>query len=113
MNDVQKYWRDKVSSLLQWGAGIFILLVGWGVQQHERFAYRGTPNQKLAAFTLLAASIVYAPLLPLAIRHIYRKFLGTSEVDDTVLPFSFALLCAVVLSSLTVMVAILLSMDNE
>jgi len=109
MNEIQKYWRDRVNNLLQWGAAIFILLVGWGVTRHETFAFGGNRNQRLASYSLLAASIVYTPLLPLAIRYIYRRFLNDG-IDETVLSYRFAMTCAIILSALTLIVAVLISM---
>ena len=109
MNEAQKYWRDKVTNVLQWGAAVFILFAGWAVDHHERFGlWSKQRDEILAAIGLLSVTTFYAPLLPLAVRYIYKKFL-TPIPDETVLPQGFALTCAFVLSVLTWVVAFLMS----
>jgi hypothetical protein len=112
VNEVKRYWRDKVVSLLQWGAGLSVLLAGWAIQSQEKFKLVGAswPEQKdeiLAAVGLLSVSVLYAPLLPLAIWYIYKNFLD-KETDETVLPYPFAMLCAVVLPLIELVIAILM-----
>ena len=126
MDEAKKYWRDKVTNLLQAGAAVFILLVGWAIQNHSRFALlhggqfifspptKDARNEVYAAVGLISLSVVYAPLLPLATHTIYKKFLNadkdSTDIDSTVLPYSFAMTCALVLSVLTLAFSILITL---
>ncbi len=111
MNEVKKYWRDKITSLLQWGSALCVLLSGWAIQSQEKFKLMGSwPAQKneiLAAIGLLAVSILLAPLLPLAVWYIYKHFLST-DIDETVLPYRFAMTFAIVLPLLALIIAVLI-----
>lgn len=112
MNEVRKYWRDKVVILVQWGAALAVLLAGWAIQSQEKFKLIGAswPEQKdeiLAAIGLLSVSILYAPLLPFAIWYIYKNYLA-EETDETVLPYRLAMMCAILLSLLELVIALLM-----
>ena len=113
MSDVQVYWRDRVTNLLQWGAALFIIFAGWAVDHQNVFQLLDTswPEQRdqiMAAIGLLVATILYAPLLPLSMAHIYRKHLSTGT-DTTVLPCWFAMTCALALSAFTLIIAALMA----
>src|SRR5262245_51389283 len=113
MNDVQIYWRDRVTNLLQWGAAVFILFTGWAVDHQEVFRLLGAswPDQRdqiMAAIGLLTATILYAPLIPLAVFLIYRKHFR-SGADGTVLPRWLAMTCATALPVFTLIVAALMA----
>jgi hypothetical protein len=47
-------------------------------------------------------------LLPLAIRHVYKRFLN-DRIDETVVPYAFAMTFALTLSLATCLVAVLMS----
>ena len=106
------YWRDRVTNLLQWGAALFVLFSGYAIDHYERFKVRAPwpsgRNEIVAAGGLLAASFVYAIVLPLGIMTIYRKFLFRAKTDKTVLPYQFAIKCALLLVLFTVILSLLI-----
>lgn len=114
MSDAQVYWRDRVTNLLQWGAALLILFAGWAVDHQNVFqlvdaSWPKQRDQIMAAIGLLVATIIYAPLLPLAVAYIYRRHLKKTDTDATVLPRRFAMTCAIVLSAVTLLIAALMA----
>lgn len=109
MDEVKKYWRDRVFNLLQWGTALFILFVGWAVSGDYKIfkIASGSKEHITAAVGLLVASLCYVPLLPVAIKYIYRNHLSEG-LDKTVLPYGFARTCACILSALPLIVAALM-----
>jgi hypothetical protein len=112
VNEVQRYWRDKVVNLFQWGAALSVLLAGWAIQSQEKFQLLNAswPRQRdeiLGAIGLLTVVILCAPLLPLAVRYIYKNFLD-KETDETVLSYRFAMMCAVVLAVVDIAITLLM-----
>ena len=113
MHEVQVYWRDKVDHLLQWGGALLIVFAGWAMTNHRDFDLSpGSSPQDvdrfLAACGLLAITIPYGVLHPLAVFTIYRRYLRAG-VDRTVLPFPFAMTCSLILSLATLSIAFLMS----
>jgi hypothetical protein len=54
--------------------------------------------------------VAYAVILPLLIRNIYSRFLNEEgELDETVLPRRFAMLCAYGLAALTLYICLALA----
>ncbi|HEX7314354.1 MAG TPA: hypothetical protein VF297_10550 [Pyrinomonadaceae bacterium] len=120
MNEEQKYWRDKSTQILQWGLGIYLLLFGWSMDKHDEFelfpkvvnslwSEEMPRGQFLRAAGLMLFGIIYAVALPLAIHLIYKHYLqntDTDKLDKTVLPYRLSIAGTIVLSSLTLLVAI-------
>ena len=106
------YWRDRVSNLLQWGVGLFVLFAGWAIDNYERFKVKMPwpegRNEIVGAIGLLAVTFIYSIVLLLGIKTIYRKFLEKAHTDQTVLPYKFAMLCAWVLVIFTLTLAFLI-----
>ena len=107
MKEEKIYWRDKVTGILQWGVALFLLLVGWSLDKHDKFELRNVslPEDKqkiFLAICLIAFGVVYSVILVFLIRSIYSRFLNEkSELDETVLPRRFAMACAYGLAALT------------
>lgn len=119
MTDVKIYWRDKVSQLLGWATGLFFIFLGWSIDKHDKFEL-GPWSQKslipgetrdaaLRAIFLIAGSCLYAVILPLVIKNIYRRFLREGT-DETVMPEGVAFACALSLAGLTLLIALLISL---
>lgn len=123
MNDEQQYWRDKLTQILQWGVALYILLFGWSMENHDEFelfpeyknslwAEEEPRGQFLRAVGLISFGVIYAVILPLAVHLVRAKYLEDTEsdkLDSTVLPYRFLMACAIVLSSLTLLVAVMTS----
>lgn len=119
MTEVKTYWRDKVSQLLGWATGLFFIFIGWSIDKHDKFelgpwAQKSpvpgeTRDAALRAIFLIAGSFFYAVMLPLIIKHIYRRFLRDGT-DETVMPEWVAFACALLLAGLTLSVALLISL---
>ena len=117
MGEVQKYWRDKVMSLLQWSLTLYLLLAGWSITYHDKFELCADSTKSLAdnrdnfirAISFISMSLIYGIALPLLVRYIYRKFLPQGEIDATVLPYRVALTSSILLSSLIILLAVLTS----
>jgi hypothetical protein len=121
VNEEQKYWRDKLTQILQWAVALYILLIGWSMEKHGEFELFPDVQQSLwreelprgqfiRAVGLISFGLIYAVILPLAIHSIYKKLLlNDSELDKTVLSYRFYMTCALVLSALTLLVAVLTS----
>jgi hypothetical protein len=106
------YWRDRISSILQWAGAVFILFVGWSIDHYERFKVKNPwpegRNEIVAASGLIFITLLYSIFLLLGIKTIYKKFLKGAKEDNTILSYSFAMWCASVLALLTLGVALLL-----
>jgi len=106
------YWRDKVTTILQWAGAVFVLFVGWSIDHYERFKVKEPwPNGKneiVAAAGLIFITILYSIVLLLGVKTIYKRFLNKAQKDNTVLPYRFAMWCGGVLALLTLGVALLL-----
>jgi hypothetical protein len=90
-----------------------VLFTGWAVDHQEVFQLLGASwpaqrDQIMAAIGLLVATILYAPLIPLAVFLIYWRHL-TSGTDGTVLPRWLAMTCATGLPVFTLIVAALMA----
>lgn len=110
MDEVQKYWRDKVMGLIQWSTTIYVLIVGWSVTNHEKFEFCADPSKSGAdnrdnlvrAVWLFGGSIVFGVALPIIVHLIYKKFLPADKTDETVLPKGIVLALSIGLSVLMV-----------
>jgi len=108
MTEIKIYWRDMVVHLLQAATALFFLFAGWGLSSSSKFNICGNQEEKLAAYGLLICTAIYSILFPLAIIHIYKKFLSGKN-DETVLPRNFSIISAFLLSLSALGIAILLS----
>lgn len=113
MDEVQKYWRDKVMGLFQWSITIYLLIVGWSITYHDKFEFCADPSKSSAdnrdnlcrAISLFVGSIVYGVALPTLVHLIYKKFLPKDKTDETVLDERILLTLSIVLSILLVTVS--------
>jgi hypothetical protein len=116
MNDVQVYWRDKVTQLLGWSTGLLFVFIGWSVEHHSEFEWgpwsqghadpSDTRDAIIRAIGLIIFAALYSVIFPLCVRAIYKRFLRR-DIDDTVLRYSLAMTFAVGLSVLIDIVALL------
>jgi hypothetical protein len=91
MNDVKKYWRDKVMQLLGAGTGVLIAVAGWSLTETEKFEIGPWAENKnfgtvLRAIALLLFSGAFGLAWLWATHRIYRRYLS-DDVDETVLPW--------------------------
>jgi amino acid permease len=114
MDEVQKYWRDKVMGLFQWGITIYLLILGWSLTYHDKFEFCRDPmktfaenrDNRVRAWSLFVGSIVFGVALPLVIHLIYKNYLS-ERTDDTVLPKWILLTASIVVSFLLITVSFL------
>ncbi|OLE51388.1 MAG: hypothetical protein AUG51_23095 [Acidobacteria bacterium 13_1_20CM_3_53_8] len=117
MDEVQKYWRDKVMGLFQWSLTLYLLLAGWSITYHDKFELCADSTKSIAdnrdnfirAVSFISMSLMYGIALPLLVRHIYQKFLPKEKIDATVLPYRVALTTSMVLAFLIFLLAFLTS----
>ncbi len=106
------YWRDRITNILQWGSGYFVLLAGWSLGNYERFKItKGWPagrHEIVAACGLIFVTVLYCFILIMSIKTIYTKYLLPAEKDETVLSYKFAKCCTYLLAGLTSSIALLL-----
>jgi hypothetical protein len=117
MDEVQKYWRDKVMGIFQWSIALYILLAGWSLTLHEKFELcrdNKLPDSVnndnfIRAISLISMCTIYGIAFPLIVRFIYRRFLPKDKVDATVLSYRLALIGSISISALIIINAVLTS----
>jgi len=90
------------------------LVAGWALDKPERFelwniflAESKYVGDTVRAVALIIFSLCVAVALPTFIRIIYRRFLA-SEIDETVLPYSFARAYALAISVVILLFAVIM-----
>jgi len=115
MEEVQKYWRDKVMGLLQWSITIYLLILGWSVTYHDKFefcadktkSYAENRDNLVRAISLFGGSLLFGIALPTLVHLIYKHFLPRDKVDETVLPKAVLMTFSVTLAVLLIIVSFL------
>ena len=111
MDDVKRYWRDMVASILKWSVGIYLLVAGWSIDKHDQFElacfdihnFDKGNGKGLRAAGLLLMTVIYIGGLHLIVWRIYARYLG-GTVDGTVLSQRAALIFCFIVSLLTLSV---------
>lgn len=92
MDEVKKYWRDKVMQLLSWGTAALIAVAGWSIKESQKFEIGPLAGQKedlgnvIRAIALLLFAVVFSLAWFSAVRWIYTRHLS-QDTDATVLPW--------------------------
>ena len=110
LNEIQKYWRDRLMELLAWGTALLLLVAGWSVSEHDAFEFFGacaTNGSRIRAAALILFSCVYTVAWRRAIRWVFRTHLDR-DVDGTVLPRKYVERYSTVLGAMLITLSILM-----
>jgi vacuolar-type H+-ATPase subunit I/STV1 len=102
------YWRDKVTTVLQWGSGFFVLFAGYAISNYKLFKVGTGLHENFAGIGLLFMTALYAFVFPFVIHKIYQLHLKYTAGDTTILPKKYAMVIAFTMVILTTTLSLLL-----
>lgn len=114
MDEIKKYWRDKVMQLLGWGTAAFVAVAVWSIDKSDKFELGPLADDTsdlgniIRAIALLLFAIAFGPTWFHAVRWIYARHLS-QKIDDTVLPWKPVRNYTIIISGMLLMVAILVA----
>lgn len=106
--EVISYWRDKVITILQWGAGVLVLFAGYAADHSGLFKISLGGERACAGAGLLFMTALYAFFLPFSVSKIHNSFLKQAGNDLTILRKKYAMLIAWALVILATAISLLL-----
>lgn len=107
-NEATHYWRDKVTTTLQWGSGFFVLFAGYAISNYKLFKIGTGRHETVAGVGLLFMTCLYAFVFPFVIYKIYQLYLNYTAGDRTILPKKYAMGIAFIMVVLTTTLSLLL-----
>lgn len=113
MDEIKKYWRDKVTQILTWGTTVFIAISVWSLTESEKFelgsmADNLSTGNKLRAIGLFIFVFIFSIGWFRIIQWIYTNHLS-GEIDGTVIPWKPIKYYVITIGCLLFVIASLLS----
>jgi len=115
MDEVKKYWRDRLLQLLGWGTAAVAALAAWSIDKTEAFELGPLASQScdygngIRAVALLLFSVGFGVGWYRSIAWIYRVHLS-HDTDATVIPQRATKAYAALITTTLIVIALLMSL---